>query len=1152
MVTLISFVLREAISAEVEKEKLIQEPLTAEQMSAKARECALSLQRMGFSYSKNNILTKCLVSSEKVLAEVRRNIDQAETIEQTITTSAEWILDNNHVIQGTIEEIKRNLPRKYYNELPVVIEGKRAGLPRIYLVATDLVNCTANRLSKENIIAYLNSFQSVEPLTIGELWAFALMLRFRLIECVEYFSLQVERRLSEGEYASFWGSRLLSAAHREPERLAEMVESLKKENPHPSEHFAEELLDHLFDEEAAIALVKNWFEQYFHENVTDLIRNEQMRKTAEQAALSNALISLIFLSHLPWREVFEAVCQVDQILLKDPTEIYAKMDFTTRDSYRHVVELIAHRSKRAEIQIAQSVLELANNGKDGVSRHVGYYLIDKGLPELERKFQYKPDLLHTVRKAVYAHPAASYLGSIILVTLIAEFLLGALMWSSGLSLAKTIILALLALIPVSEPVIQLLNLLFTRIMPPDVLPKMRFEGGVPQECKTLIVMPCLLLNDETVAELVNRLEVHYLANPDPQFYFALLADFADAPKQEMKNDQSLLDKASKGIEALEKKYGPNKFFLAIRPRTFSVSEQAWIGWERKRGKLESLNRFLIDPSYSGLQLIGGQREALKSIRYVITLDADTQLPKERATQLVETMAHPLNAPQLNAQNRVERGYGIIQPRVTPDLMQGRLSWFAHIFADVESVNPYSQAVSDIYQDIAHEGIYHGKGIYDLHVFYTVLSGQFPEEHILSHDLLEGAYVRTGFASDISLYDTFPKTYLAWSKRQHRWMRGDWQIISWLFAYVPGAGHKMQLNPLSLLNRWKILDNVRRALFPVAALTLLITAWFFDGAWFWSAFVAAIYFFPAFFDWRGSVKCVINIALMPYQAFLSLSAALTVWYRRHISHRHLLEWQSTESHVSEKTFIFRLLVFAFLAVMLFLTLLHFKPSVGMVALPFCFLWLISPLIVSFLDTKPFVGKTRKISAADRLFLRKCARKTWRYFDDFMDAKSNWLPPDNYQSALFVEVAQRTSPTNIGLGMLSALAAYDLHYITADQVIERISATIQTLKKLELYEGHWLNWYDTQTLKPLYPRYVSTVDSGNLLACFWTIEQGLYQLLAAPLMSPALLEGLMDTFNQINSEVQTELADVKKMFLSKPENTDKLIFDHVQCTCNGTKA
>lgn len=1143
----LSFLLRtELLDVEEKIFELPKEPLTVEQLRQHAISFAADFNQKKLKWTYDQTLLKRLKKSERILQFLRHDVAEAEHVEQTVTVSAEWLLDNMYVIEGSIDEIYRNLPKKYYQELPKIAEGNFSNLPRIYAIAGEIVKSTAGRLNRTSIVDFLISYQTVQPLTIGELWALPLMLRLCLIEWVQSLAIHIDRRMREGELASFWGNRLLTSARREPEHLSFVLAHLAKEQSCPSPHFAEELLDHLFDEETVLPSVKKWLEKCFSLPIVEVIHQEQILETSEQFIFSNSIVSLITLSQLSWREVFESVSPVDLVLKNDPLQVYSNMDFATRNLYRQSVELIGRYSNHAEIDVAQKALEMAQKGSREFEKHVGYYLIDSGRHALEKEIGFSPPFKQRLRHWLTSNPAGKYLGLIGLIIVSIETYIFYFSLNHGLSSLQSFLLTSLTLVPISELSIQLVNLLLIQILPPTLLPRMSFENVLPSKCKTLVVIPSMLLHPEAIQEEIHRLEIRYLANPDPFLYFSLFYDFSDSPQQHTKEDAALIEIALNELKALESKYGEGKFFLFHRQRTWSTVENAWIGWERKRGKLEYLNRFLSGEVLSENILLSGNPQNLKEIRYVITLDSDTQLPKNTAKEMVEVISHPLNCPYFTSDEKgILRGYSIIQPRVCTDFSHTKISLFAKIFSDPAALDPYTQAISNIYQDLTGEGSYHGKGIYDLYAFHHLLSQYFPEGHLLSHDLLEGTYVRVGFASDICLFDLFPEDYLSWANRQHRWMRGDFQIIDWAFPRIPLVKGNYGKNPLSIMNRWKIFDNLRRALTPIFTLIFLLYAWSLDFslAAVMMGLAVAVFFFPTIdllitklfhlsfptltLSWRevgfSIIRSVITIALLPFESILTLDALCRVLYRRLISHRYLLQWITTgygnrSSGESHQIFLFRSAGISLFALVTFFTVAYFNLGVLVLALPFCLLWVVAPFIVYLID-KPIIERVdQDLTNTDRTMLRHIARKTWRYFDDFVGPQTHWLPPDNYQAALKIEIAPRTSPTNIGMWLLAVLSAYDFKYISCDNTIEKTLATLHELKKLERYEGHFLNWYDIHTLNPLYPRYISTVDSGNLLACMWTLEQGISEITSNPLLPETVLEGIKDTYEILNRDLQ----------------------------------
>lgn len=1136
-------------------------PVTEETLGNEAIRLACESENPSNGKNDAGSLMKRFRQSKKMLQFCRHDIADAEYIEQKLSSPAEWLLDNMYILEGAIEDVKLNLPKKFYKQLPKIVSGPLAGFPRIYGLAVELVKNTAGSLSRENIIFFLRSYQSVRSLTIGELWAFPLMLRLRLIEWVEYLAIHVDDRMREGESASFWGNRLLNAAQHDPDRLALFLEELSASATSLSGHFAEELLDHLFDEESALPQIRKWLEEHFEGSVEEVIHRDHLEETSEQLIFSGCIKSLMTLGQLSWPTIFEETSSVDAILSKDPAEIYSKMDFATRNSYRNMVEKIAKNTCIKEEEIAEIVLGIADRGMNDYERHVGYYLVDDGLENLEQATNYRPGIVQSLERLIKNYSTSLYLGGIGLLTIGTEYFLYRSIQGT-LNGYQTVLFLILSLIPLSELSIQVINLLLTAMLPPFLLPKMSFETGIPPENKTLVVVPTMLLTPESIREDIDQLEIRYLANTDSSLKFGLFGDFSDAKERDAESDSSLLAIAIAGIQALEKKYGEGKFYLFMRRREWSDSENAWIGHERKRGKLEYLNRFLTGEALPENIVYVGKAEALKGTRYVITLDDDTQLTKDQARSLVEIISHPLNRPFLDAdRKKTERGYTIIQPRVGTDFIHAKASLFCKIFSEPTVVDPYTQAISNVYQDLTGEGSYHGKGIYDVEAFHSILMNRFPNEHLLSHDLIEGAYVRVGFASHVCLFDIHPKDYLSWSKRHHRWMRGDWQIVDWLKKNVPSQSGQ-EPNVLSSLNRWKILDNLRRALLPVSLLLLSMAAWFSPLAKGLTCLAAVILLLPSIalcFNklWTFSrikpflselkilsLRSLISLAMLPYEAFSSLDALGRVLYRRGISHRRLLEWNTGQYRVQNarehRNFVLRLGGVSLFGVLVSVGVAYSNPSALPFALPFCFLWIAAPFIIAFIDKPLDLPATEGLDEIDKHFLRKIARKTWRYFDESVGVHTHWMPPDNYQTALNIEIARRTSPTNTGLWLTALLSAYDFNFITCDDVIDKASATIGELKKLERYEGHFLNWYNIETTEPLFPRYVSTVDSGNFLACIWTLKQGLRELIASPIIPSNALSGIQDTYEVLReTDMSTELEKLHRHLFVDVKNLPEFI-------------
>jgi cyclic beta-1,2-glucan synthetase len=1153
-----------------------REPLGAESLRQHAAELA-SVHRLATGTHSRQRLLRKLRESTEVLETARHDLSEAAELEQRITPSAEWLLDNAYVIQGHILDIRRNLPRKYEKDLPALVRAPAPQQLRIQVLAEELIKHTDARLTPSNIADFLTAYQTVSPLTIGELWAFPILLRFVLVEELKERAIQVNRRQYDRELADFWANRLLNAARRDPNRLLSVLADLAREQSNAAPHFAVRLIGHLYDEEAALAPVQRWLERQHQASPQEIIRQEQARQAAYQVSIANAIGSLRQLAQMDWRDTFEAVSVVESTLRQDPAGVYADSDFATRDRCRRRVEKLSLYSKKSELQVAQQAIEMAHraSGTDHKQQcHVGYFLLAQGQASLEGELRCRLPVLVRIHRWVERHAVFLFLEGVGLLTGAFVILAWLLTRATSNSFWPSLLVACIAVLPASELSVQLIQMLVSRTFRPRVLPKLSFRNGIPEEYRTLVAVPMMLLTQESVQQEVEKLEIRYLANPDPNLCFALVSDFTDTPKSQMPEDLDLLDIAIRGIEQLNQKYKPGRFFLFHRSRRFSRTQQCWMGWERKRGKIEELNAYLNGQGPPDFLLVGDPSN-LGQISFVITLDTDTQLPHDAARRLVETIAHPLNRPRLSSEHRlVAQGYTIIQPRVSITLPSATATPFTRLFSDSNGSDPYSSAVSDFYQDLFGEGIFHGKGIFDSKVFHQVLAGRFPEETLLSHDLIEGAYVRVGYASDIELFEQFPVNYQSYMKRQHRWIRGDWQIASWTLPSVPGSAGVRVPNPLSLINRWKILDNLRRSLVPVASVSLLLANWLLlPRALVWSVMVGLMLTAPLLESlasmlverFRGTrglwslqlrtfFKILVTTALLPHQALFAMDAIVRVIYRCLFSRRQLLEWESAQvAHWQAKSGLSR-----FVTHMLFVTLgtgiltiiLHRRDFVAWAAAaPFLMLWLLSPAIANWMNGHKRTRRRPRLFPDDRRFLRQVACQTWRYFDDFVGPQTHWLPPDNSQESLRIEVAQRTSPTNIGLWLLSALAAYDLGFLSRDQMVERVALTLASLEKLERWEGHLLNWYDIRSLEPLRPPYVSTVDSGNFLAALWVLENGCRDSLNLPIIGPAAFRGVSDKLDLLcgvleredlkSGTVKEALARLAHAIKNAPDDLEQLV-------------
>ena len=1113
--------------------------------------------QVDFQGGSSRILLDQLESARQTIHVICSDLTESVRLEQSINPITEWILDNEYLIESHGLDVQLNLPKKFYLELPTLSVDPDRNYPRVFSLAKELVAHSDALLDRENLLTYLSAYQKSKSLTIGELWALPLMLRVALIQRVDQLAREAWRELLDRELADFWAYRLLTTLKRDPDQLFAVLAELTEQGGRPSPFFATQLSGHLYDEDAALVPVQSWLKRTLRKSLTELHAVEQSRQAANQISIGNAITSLRQLSLLDWREIFESQSQVERILRRDPAGIYPTMDFDTRNKYREVVEVLAKNSNIEEIQVARNVVKMASEserseGWESRQSHIGTYLIGEDRTQFSKATGCRETLRFQLQQWVYRHHTPLYLGLIASVTLgiLAYPILNSL--NAVTSLVGILSLGLLGF-PASQLATEWINYLISRILPARRLPKLDFsQEGIPDAYRTLVVVPMLLSDEKTILSEIEKLEIRYIGNRENNLIFALFSDFLDANSEVTPEDPGLLRIAQEGISRLNRTYGEGRFYLFHRQRTWSDSEGKFIGWERKRGKLEELNGLILgqrredEPSI----VYVGDADRLTDIRYVITLDSDTQLPRDSARRMIETLAHPLNQPRYDKEGKVAQGtYTLIQPRVSSTLPSATATFFSRIFTDPVGTDPYTKVVSNAYQDLSGQGSYIGKGIYDPRAFHLMLADRFADESLLSHDLIEGAHVRTGLASDIELFDEFPSDYITYSRRQHRWIRGDWQISDWIFPRVKDRNNRRTANILGSLNRWKILDNLRRSLVPAASVGVLLMTWLFTenlqlfatalvagvilsqplaGPLTWATSSQGLRSFSFRQIWHDLKRALAEAVLLLHQAGLALDAIIRVLYRRLISRRGLLEWttaQMSERKAEEGKPILRLnfwLISLFsvgLGVIVFLL----RPDKLSFALPWLILWFLSPLVVGLFTIKgPAPESQQTLSERDTNMLRSVARRTWRYFDDFVGSDTAWLPPDNYQVSHQNQLAMRTSPTNIGMWMLSALAANDFGYLTLDQTVERLTQTMNTLHELERHEGHLLNWYSLEDQEPLRPRYVSSVDSGNLIAALWTLKQGIAESLERPVLSTSALDGLQDTTEILLEELKVENA------------------------------
>lgn len=1164
-----------------ESPPLRAELFTEEQLKQHAR--AISKNHQLISGHPSEQLLKRLDENENILLEVHKKLTEVVSRNERIVPAAEWLLDNFYLIEEQVYIGKKHLPKGYSKGLPQLAKGKLAGLPRIYDMAVEIISHSDGHINLTNLTSFITAYQTNTFLKIGELWALPIMLRLALLENLRRISIQVYIDITNKTLADEWADKLIDTVETNPKNLVLVIADMARSEPPMESSFVAQLTKRLLEKGSSLSLPVNWIEQQLAEHgltTEDLIQQENQKQAADQVSISNSISSLRFLGATDWREFVESTSIVEEILRQDIHGIYSSMDFHTRDQYRHAVEKIAKYSLLSEEAVAAMAIEAAKSTAavtgNARSSHVGYHLLGKGLQKLQKQARMKPSKMETSRKITNRFPLFVYTGSILLLTLLFSWALTNKAYHDGLQNWKMLLIAALCSFATSQLALSIVNWIATLLARPSVLPKMDFSKGIPDEYRTMVVVPTLITNVTGINDLVENLEVRFLANRDANLFFALLTDFKDADEETAPDDKALLQTAQNKIEALNKKYdrpANDTFFLFHRPRKWNKTEKKWMGYERKRGKLAELNQLIHAGKSDGFMAIIGEEKIYRSVQFIITLDTDTQLPRDAAKKMAGTLAHPLNRAVFSEKKqRVIDGYTILQPRVSNSLPGGESSLYGRIHGNEPGTDPYTRAVSDVYQDLFAEGSFIGKGIYDIAAFERTLANKFPENRILSHDLLEGCFTRAGLISDVQLYEEYPFRYIEDMRRRHRWIRGDWQIGSWILPFAKGSDGRLRRNRVSLLSRWKIFDNIRRSLVPISLLLLLVFGLVVSPSpWYWVSAVISIILLPTLVGlvWESFkkpadvdfsqhlnytfiaakdrlIQTFIDFVTLPYEAFFTADAILRTLWRIFISRKHLLQWNPYQNQKSQKSvwqFYAAMWFMIFLAAAVFAWLSFFSPLQLAVVAPLLCLWLLTPFIAWYIS-RPDVNKEENLSATQKQHLRMLARKTWSFFETFVTAGDNWLPPDNYQEHPVERIAHRTSPTNIGMALLSNLTAYDFGYITAGQLIERTSNTIRTVQGMEKYRGHLYNWYDTETLAPLAPKYISTVDSGNLAGHLITLKQGLLSIAEKKISGASFFEGLIDILYIIKEKTSSvnarALLDkyVQKLHESYPATLNSL--------------
>jgi len=1084
-----------------------------------------------------------LADNGTVLLHAYREITSEIGEHRAITPAAEWLVDNYYLVERQIREIRSALPPGYYRQLPKLVDGPFTGYPRVFGVAWAFVAHTDSHFDPEMLCRFLGAYQAVQPLTIGELWAVAITLRIVLIENLRRVAEQITRSSAARQQADGVADRLLGAGGRAAEPASVVL--AKHEGTTLAEAFAVQLVLRLRDQDPRITPALTWLDRHLAAQGTTadtVVRDEHQRQGAGTVTVQNIITSMRLISDVDWTELFERVSLVDDELAAGST--FRDMDFPTRNLYRSAIEELARGANRTELEIARGAIlaaRQASGAPAGVEadRHAdpGYHLLRGGRRAFEAAIGFRPALRARPGRLGRRLGIGGYVGAgVTLAAVLLAIPLG-ILHAHGLGPAWLGLLGVLGAIPAIDVAVSLVNRAMTHGLAATLLPALDLRAGVPAHMRTIVAVPTLLTTVAAIDQQIERLEVHHLASPEGELHFALLSDWLDAATEHVDGDAALLAAAIAGIARLNRRYGPapggDRFLLLHRKRVWNAGEARWIGWERKRGKLHELNRLLRganDTSFldtgslaadfpaadfmdADLRNVAGQPPQVPGgVRYVLTLDADTRLPRDTVHRLIGKMAHPLNRPRYDAgTGRVVAGYGVLQPRVTPSMPVGREgSLFQRAFSSMTGMDPYAAAVSDVYQDLFGEGSYAGKGIYDIDAFEAALAGRVPDSTLLSHDLFEGVFARAGLASDVEVVEEFPARYDADAVRHHRWARGDWQLLPWIFGRGPLAPADRMRAAIPAIGRWKMLDNLRRTLSAPTCMLALLAGFAlpFAAASVWTGCVLLTILLPPLIpvvsavvprragitprshlgalgtDLRAALtQSALVATFVAHQAWLMGDAITRTLWRLCVSRRHLLEWvpaaQATIGPRLDLRGFYRLMAggvaLGALAVLVSLLSGH---GTWPLAVPLGALWIASPAIARWASRSPPVGGRILVSADDAQALRLIARRTWRFFETFVTAADHMLPPDNFQEDPAPALAHRTSPTNLGLYLLSVATARDFAWLGTSEAAERLEATLATMGSLARFRGHFYNWYGTSDLRPLEPPYVSTVDSGNL--------------------------------------------------------------------------
>ena len=1051
-----------------------------------------------------------------------------------IHSAGEWILDNYYVIDEAVKNIKLELPKHKYTKFLGLANGNYAGFARVYVLASEIVNYTDNKIDGKNLIDYIQAYQKKKTLSMEEIWSIGIFMKIALIEnirqiCEKIYVSQLQKYKVENII-----ERLVEQKNKDELQFTKLSEYKDKLTKHTE-------MKYPFIEYLSYKLKKYGKKAYPYISILEeqvnragmdldeAIKKEHYEIAINKVSMGNCITSIKNLNRISMLEIFENINGVEDILKQDPANVYEKMDYQTRIVYRNAIKEIAKKTKISEIYIAKKVWHLADKAKGDKQKHVGYYLISDGKGQLLQELTGKK-----TNKLSNDKKIAIWLTALTICTAIICILFASCFYAKAqFSVWFAVLLGVLLIIPVQTILVQITQYILGKFIKPKPIPKLDFEAGVPEESATFVVIPTIVNSKQKVQRIMKNLEKYYMANKSDNIYFALLGDCTAGKNEKEPFDEEVVSTGIEEAERLNKKYPDNnfpKFHFLYRKRTWNTAEECYLGWERKRGLLNQFNEYVLGKSKNEFLANTIEKcEKIPKIKYVITLDADTELCLNTGLELIGAIAHILNKPVLNhKQDLVIDGHALIQPRVGISLLDVQKSYFTKLYAGSGGKDAYTNAISDIYQDNFEEGIFTGKGIYDLQIFSTVLTNEIPQNTVLSHDLLEGSYLRCGLATDIMLLDGYPTGYNSFKARLHRWIRGDWQLVQWLGSSIINKRGEKKENPLSILSRYKILDNLVRSLLePTVVISMVYVSIFkllFNiKIWPIITLLVIATIIPTILELLNRIlfkkdqekpqktftktisgpnaaiqRGLLALGNLPDKAYFSLNACIKTLRRVFVTQKHLLEWMTAEEAEKNakkdlfsyyKNMISNVILGVLTLAMLFILPLKFS---NIFILLFGLLWTITPAVMWQISKEYKVTpQLEKLNDADKEYLLNLGKKTWQYFKEFINEKSNFLPPDNYQEDRKPKLVNRTSPTNIGLGLLAVVASYDLGYENLEDTLKLLEKMLNTISNLPKWNGHLYNWYNLDNLQPLIPRYISSVDSGNLVGYLFTLKQFLLE-------------------------------------------------------------